>query len=49
MEFLSVFKMELGVKIAISRRLFQFCDVKNRDQKIGITENMFAKFITTTQ
>ena len=43
--FLNVFKIDHGVKVAISKKLLEFCDLKNKDQAVGISENMFAKFL----
>jgi len=30
------------MKLSMAKKLLEYCDVKSKDQKIGITENMFA-------
>ena len=47
--FLNLFKADSATKIAIAKKLLEFCDLKNRDQKIGISENMFAKFLISAE
>jgi hypothetical protein len=47
--FMSSFKMDLSLKLTIIKKLLSFCDIKNKDQTIGITENTFAKFLTSCQ
>ena len=44
--FLAPFSLEHPTKLALAKRLLEYCDVRIRDQTIGITENMFSKFLT---
>jgi len=43
--FLSSLPIDNILKIQIAKKLLEHCDIKNKDQKIGITENMFSKFL----
>lgn len=47
--FISTFTIDNSLKINITKQLLSYCDVKNRDNTIGITENMFTKFLTSCQ
>jgi hypothetical protein len=35
--FMEVFQVDCNLKIVISKKLLEFCDVRGRDQKIGIS------------
>lgn len=43
--FLATLNLSHNKKLKIAKRLLEFCDIKNKDQKIGISEIMFSKFL----
>jgi hypothetical protein len=43
--FLSWLPLANSLKIIIAKKLLEHCDVKNKDQRVGVTENMFTKFL----
>lgn len=43
--FLSTIAIDNIIKLQICKSLLEFCDVKYRDQRIGISENMFSRFM----
>ena len=47
--FLNLFKIDQSIKISIAKKLLEFCDLKSRDGHVGISENMFAKFLTACE
>lgn len=47
--FLSTLNITHSTKLKISKKLLQFCDVKNKEQTIGISELMFSKFLMSCE
>lgn len=43
--FLATLALSHSKKLAIAKKLLEFCDIKNKDQKIGVSEIMFSKFL----
>jgi hypothetical protein len=43
--FLATLNIAHAKKTGIAKKLLEFCDIKNKDQKIGISELMFSKFL----